>query len=242
MSDIKPYVAAADDKRSQVERMFDGIAPSYDLLNHLLSFGIDRGWRRKAIGLLAESKPQEVLDVATGTADMAIALRKRLACRVVGCDISPKMVEVGKAKVSREGLADAVELCVADSEALPFDSCRFNAATVAFGVRNFANLDKGLGEIARVLRPGGMLVVLEFSTPPGALFRSLYNFYFKNVLPIVGGAVSHDREAYSYLCRSAMAFPSGKDFERHLSAVGLSPLSSSMYTGGIATAYLATKR
>lgn len=242
MSDIKPYVAAADDKRSQVERMFDGIAPSYDLLNHLLSFGIDRGWRRKAIGLLAESKPQEVLDVATGTADMAIALRKRLACRVVGCDISPKMVEVGKAKVSREGLADAVELCVADSEALPFDSCRFDAATVAFGVRNFANLDKGLGEIARVLRPGGMLVVLEFSTPPGALFRSLYNFYFKNVLPIVGGAVSHDREAYSYLCRSAMAFPSGKDFERHLSAVGLSPLSSSMYTGGIATAYLATKR
>lgn len=242
MSDIKPYVAAADDKRSQVERMFDGIAPSYDLLNHLLSFGIDKGWRRKAIGLLAESKPREVLDVATGTADMAIALRKRLGCRVVGCDISPKMVEVGKAKVSREGLADAVELCVADSEALPFDSCRFDAATVAFGVRNFANLDKGLGEIARVLRPGGMLVVLEFSTPPGALFRSLYNFYFQNVLPIVGGAVSHDREAYSYLCRSAMAFPSGKDFERHLSAVGLSPLSSSMYTGGIATAYLATKR
>lgn len=241
MSDIKPYSAEADDKRSQVERMFDGIAPSYDLLNHLLSFGIDRGWRRKAIDLLADGKPGEVLDVATGTADMAIALRKRLGCKVVGCDISPKMVEVGEKKVAREGLAKSVTLCVADSEDLPFDTGRFDAATVAFGVRNFANLDKGLSQMARVLKPGGMLVVLEFSTPPGVLFRSLYNFYFRNILPIVGGAISHDREAYRYLCRSAMAFPSGKDFERHLSAVGLSPLSSSMYTGGIATAYLARK-
>lgn len=240
MSEIKPY-SGADDKRTQVERMFDGIAPSYDLLNHLLSFGVDKGWRRKAISLLADSHPREVLDVATGTADMAIALHRSLGANVVGCDISPKMVEVGVKKVESAGLASSITLRVADSEALPFSSNRFDAITVAFGVRNFANLDKGLSQMCRVLKPGGRLVVLEFSTPPNAIFRGLYNFYFRNILPLIGGAISHDREAYGYLCRSAMAFPSGEDFERHLYAAGLKPVSSTMLTFGIATAYLATK-
>ena len=240
MAEIKPY-NGADSKRAQVERMFGGIAPSYDLLNHVLSFGIDKGWRRKSIDMLADRKPREILDVATGTADMAININKRLACKVVGCDISPKMVEVGARKVKNAGLDKNISLCVAESESLPFSSNRFDAVTVAFGVRNFANLDKGLSQMCRVLKPGGRLVVLEFSTPPNAIFRTLYNFYFRNILPIIGGAISRDRKAYDYLCRSAMAFPSGDDFERQLFAAGLKPISRQMLTLGIATAYLAEK-
>ena len=240
MAEIKPY-SGADDKRAQVERMFDGIAPSYDLLNHILSFGVDKGWRRKSIDLLADRKPREILDVATGTADMAIAIHKRLGCKVLGCDISPKMVEVGVKKIENANLTQDISLCVADSESLPFSSNRFDAVTVAFGVRNFANLDKGLSQMCRVLKPGGRLVVLEFSTPPNALFRTIYNFYFSNILPLIGGAISRDKRAYNYLCRSAMAFPSGEDFERHLYAAGLKPVSRKMLTLGIATAYLAEK-
>lgn len=290
--EIKPY-GDGEGKRAQVERMFDGIARSYDLLNHVLSFGVDKGWRRRAIGLLGDLRQDkekidlekgqnkqgeidlekgqgeqdegidlgkgenrgmdategengdvkigEVLDVATGTGDMAIALHRRLGVKVVGCDISPKMVEVGREKVERLGLGGWIRLEVGDSESLPFESGSFGAVTVAFGVRNFADLDKGLREMGRVLRSGGRLVVLEFSTPRNAVFRGLYNFYFRNILPLVGGAVSHDREAYRYLCRSAMAFPSGEEFEKHLRAAGLRPVSSTLLTCGIATAYLAEK-
>lgn len=290
--EIKPY-GDGEGKRAQVERMFDGIARSYDLLNHVLSFGVDKGWRRRAIGLLGDLRQDkekidlgkgqnkqgeidlekgqgeqdegidlgkgenrgmdategengdvkigEVLDVATGTGDMAIALHRRLGVKVVGCDISPKMVEVGREKVERLGLGGWIRLEVGDSESLPFVSGSFGAVTVAFGVRNFADLDKGLREMGRVLRSGGRLVVLEFSTPRNAVFRGLYNFYFRNILPLVGGAVSHDREAYRYLCRSAMAFPSGEEFEKHLRAAGLRPVSSTLLTCGIATAYLAEK-
>lgn len=291
--EIKPY-GDGEGKRAQVERMFDGIARSYDLLNHVLSFGVDKGWRRRAIGLLGDLRQDkekidlgkgqnkqgeidlekgqgegekiagenggvkdvegenggeelgekmegEVLDVATGTGDMAIALHRRLGVRVVGCDISPKMVEVGREKVERLGLGEWIRLEVGDSESLPFGSGSFGAVTVAFGVRNFADLDKGLREMGRVLRSGGRLVVLEFSTPRNAVFRGLYNFYFRNILPLIGGAVSHDREAYRYLCRSAMAFPSGEEFEKHLRAAGLRPVSSTLLTCGIATAYLAEK-
>ncbi len=240
MSEIKPY-QAADDKRQQVERMFDGIAPSYDLLNHLLSFGVDRGWRTKAINLLADRNPREVLDVATGTADMAIKVHKTLGCSVIGCDISPKMIEVGQKKVNDRGLGDKIELRVADSECLPFSSNRFDAITVAFGVRNFANLEKGLSQMARVLKPGGRIVVLEFSTPPGRIFRALYIFYFRYILPLIGGAISKDKEAYQYLCRSSLAFPCGEEFEQKLEIAGLKPISRTLLTRGIATAYLAMK-
>lgn len=240
MSEIKPY-QESDDKRQQVERMFDGIAPHYDLLNHVLSFGIDRGWRTKTIALLDDRKPKELLDVATGTADMAIKVHKTLNCNVIGCDISPKMIEVGQKKVNDAGLADNVELRVADSESLPFSSNRFDAVTVAFGVRNFQNLEKGLSQMSRVLKPGGRLVVLEFSTPPNAIFRALYNFYFKHILPIIGGAISKDRDAYAYLCRSAMAFPCGEAFEKKLTEAGLKPVKTLPLTFGIATAYLAAK-
>lgn len=221
--------------------MFDGIAPHYDMLNHILSFGIDRGWRAKAIAMLADRKPKEVLDVATGTADMAVKLYDVLHCMVVGCDISSNMVEVGRKKVEQAGLTDFIDLKVADSEALPFSSNRFDAVTVAFGVRNFANLEKGLAQMARVLKPGGRIVVLEFSTPPNPFFRTLYNLYFKYILPLIGGAVSKDRKAYDYLCRSAMAFPSGQAFEAKLTAVGLKPVKTLPLTFGIATAYMAVK-
>lgn len=225
----------------QVERMFDGIAPHYDLLNHVLSFGIDRGWRAKAIGLLADRAPKELLDVATGTADMALKVYDTLHCRVVGCDISSGMVEIGRKKVAEAGLSGFIDLKVADSEDLPFSSNRFDAITVAFGVRNFAHLDKGLAQMARVLKPNGRIVVLEFSTPRNPLFRAVYNFYFKYILPLVGGAVSKDRKAYEYLCRSAMAFPSGADFESRLIQAGLKPVQTLPLTFGIATAYLAVK-
>ena len=240
MSEIKPYMST-DDKRQQVEQMFDGISSSYDLLNHLLSFGIDKGWRRRSINLIADRKLSEVLDVATGTADMAIRACQTLDCKVVGCDISSKMIEIGQQKVDAAGLADRVRLRQADSEKLPFSSNRFDALTVAFGVRNFANLDRGLAEMSRVLKPGGRMVILEFSTPQNVIFRTLYNFYFRHILPFVGGLISNDKDAYRYLCRSAMAFPSGKDFEARLDLVGLRPVSSTPLTFGIATAYLAEK-
>ncbi len=242
MSEIKPYTDDATDKREQVEQMFDGIAPKYDLLNHLLSFGIDKGWRKKAISLLKEKKISELLDVATGTADMAIKAHEMLGCDVVGCDISPKMVEIGTKKVAEAGLDSHITLRVADSESLPFSSNRFDAITVAFGVRNFADLDKGLAQMARVLKPGGRIVVLEFSTPSNVIFRSVYYFYFKYILPFVGGLISHDRKAYAYLCRSSIAFPSGRDFERHLETANLTSVKTVPLTFGIATAYLAEKQ
>lgn len=238
--EVKPY-NTADGKRQQVGRMFDGIARHYDLLNHVLSFGIDKGWRRKSIELLADRKPKDLLDVATGTADMAMAAHRMLGCNVTGCDISEKMIEVGQRKVNDAKLADVITLRVADAEQLPFSSNRFDAATVAFGVRNFQSLSKGLADMARVLKPGGRLVVLEFSTPSNAIFRAVYNFYFRHILPLIGGAVSSDRQAYAYLCQSAMCFPSGKEFEKHLEAAGLKPISSTPLTFGIATVYLASK-
>lgn len=240
MSEIKPY-SAEDGKRKQVERMFDGIAPHYDLLNHVLSFGIDRGWRSKAISMLSDRTPKELLDVATGTADMALKVYDMLHCHVIGCDISSGMVEIGRGKVADAGLSGFIDLMVADSEDLPFSSNRFDAVTVAFGVRNFANLDKGLAQMARVLKPSGRIVVLEFSTPRNPLFRACYNFYFKHILPLIGGAISKDRRAYEYLCRSAMAFPSGQEFEARLIKAGLKPVKTLPLTFGVATAYLAIK-
>lgn len=240
VSEIKPYTAD-DGKRTQVERMFDGIAPHYDLLNHVLSFGIDKGWRTKAIAMIADRKPKELLDVATGTADMALKVHDTLKCKVIGCDISQGMIEIGRKKVADAGLSGFIELKVADSEDLPFSSNRFDAVTVAFGVRNFAHLDKGLAQMARVLKPGGRMVVLEFSTPGNPIFRAVYNFYFKHILPLVGGMISKDRKAYEYLCKSAMAFPSGKDFEERLTKAGLKPVKTLPLTLGIATAYMATK-
>ena len=240
MSEIKPY-SGGDDKRTQVEQMFDGIASKYDVLNHVLSFGIDRGWRTKSISMLSDRKPHGLLDVATGTADFAIEAHRALGCDVLGCDISAEMIELGRAKVAKASLEDKIKLLKADSAQLPFSTNRFDAVSVAFGVRNFADLDRGLKEMARVLKPGGRMVVLEFSTPSNALFRAVYKFYFRYILPLVGGIVSSDMAAYKYLCRSSLAFPSGAAFEEHLVQAGLRPISRQEFTMGISTAYLAQK-
>ncbi len=238
---VKPY-SDRESKKTQVEDMFDTIAPKYDFLNHFLSLGIDKSWRKKAIKMLADMNNPRVLDVATGTGDMAIMAHRILHCPIVGSDLSAGMLDVARQKVADLGLADQIALRQADSEALPFADGEFDAVTVAFGVRNYEDLDKGLADMARVIRKGGRMVVLEFSKPRVFPFRQIYMFYFRHILPRIGGFVSHDRKAYSYLPESVLAFPDGKDFEAHLTSVGLKPLRTRTLTLGIASIYLAEKQ
>lgn len=245
MAEIKPYETEKT-KRQEVEEMFDGIAKHYDLLNHVLSVGIDKSWRRKSVGMLEEAtsqqRLQEILDVATGTGDLAICVQRATGSKVTGTDISSEMLKIAESKVKKEGLEGDISLFTADATKLPFSSNRFDAVTVAFGVRNFGDLDAGLAEMQRVLKPGGLVVILEFSRPSNRLFRVVYDFYFKNILPLIGGAISKDKKAYDYLCRSALAFPCGEEFESHLEGVGFKPIRREEMTFGIATAYLAKKR
>jgi demethylmenaquinone methyltransferase/2-methoxy-6-polyprenyl-1,4-benzoquinol methylase len=232
---VTPY-SGDGSKREQVERMFDAISPRYDLLNRLFSLGIDQGWRRKVVRMVGEEPVEHLLDVATGTADLAI-LGSLKARRVTGADISEGMLKLGREKVARRGLADRITLVQADSEALPFPDGTFDAVTVAFGVRNFEHLEQGVRDMVRVLRPGGRLFVLEFSRPRKAPFRQLFRFYFHRVMPSVGKAISRDSAAYTYLPRSVDAFPEGADFEALLQRAGLTEVRSIPLTGGIATLY-----
>ncbi len=240
-SAVKPY-DADESKKTQVEDMFNTIAPRYDFLNHFLSLGIDKSWRKKAIRTLRDMKDPRLLDVATGTGDMAIMAHRLLGCSVVGTDLSAGMLEVGRKKISELGLADSIELHQADSEALPFADSEFDAVTVAFGVRNYENLDAGLADMARVLRKGGRMVVLEFSKPRAFPFKQLYLFYFRHILPHVGGLISHDKNAYTYLPESVLAFPDGSDFEKHMAKAGLINVRSKTLTLGIATIYTGEKQ
>lgn len=233
---VKPY-AKEGSKREQVEHMFDAIAPRYDLLNRLFSLGVDRAWRRRVLGILREEPVERLLDLATGTADLAL-LCARHARSVVGADISEGMLSHGRTKVARAGLSDRVELVRAASESLPFPDGRFDAVTVAFGVRNFDDLDRGLREMRRVLRPGGRVLVLEFSKARG-LMGALFRLYFHRVMPVVGRWVSGDASAYSYLPRSVDAFPEGPAFEQRLRAAGFDGIASRRLSGGIATLYTA---
>ncbi|MDX1546586.1 MAG: bifunctional demethylmenaquinone methyltransferase/2-methoxy-6-polyprenyl-1,4-benzoquinol methylase UbiE, partial [Rhodothermales bacterium] len=220
-----PPIGEVEGKKEQVEAMFDAIAPRYDLLNRILSLGIDRGWRRQAVALLQDARPRRILDVATGTADLAIEAARRLeAEKVVGVDIAEQMLEVGREKIARMDLADRVTLQRGDAEKLPFSDAQFDAALVAFGVRNFQDLDRGLEEIRRVLRPGGTLVVLEFSQPRAFPIKQLYGLYSRHVLPRVGGALSKDDGAYRYLPASVAAFPAGDDFLARLRLAGYGAL------------------
>jgi len=223
--------------------MFDGISPRYDLLNRLLSLGIDVGWRRVALKMLRRRLSQgKILDVATGTADLALALAKAMpSTEVVGVDISEGMLAIGRRKVAVGGLQSRVELRCADAEQLPYASDSFDAVTVSFGVRNFENLSKGLAELTRVLRPGGTLMVLEFSRPASPLIKGLMRGYNQFVMPAVGGWLSRDRAAYAYLPASVAIFPEGQAFEACLREAGLQPLSQKRLTFGISTVYLATK-
>lgn len=221
--------------------MFDNISGNYDFLNHLLSLGIDKGWRKKAIKLLKPVAPKIMLDVATGTGDFAIQALDLNPSKVIGVDISEGMLDVGRKKMISKGHAGRIEMLSGDSENLPFPDNNFDAVTVGFGVRNFENLEKGLREINRVMKPGAMLVVLEFSRPRSFPFKQIYNLYFKSILPKIGRWVSRDKAAYTYLPESVEAFPDGSDFIKILQETGFKNTACKPLTFGISSIYSAQK-
>jgi demethylmenaquinone methyltransferase/2-methoxy-6-polyprenyl-1,4-benzoquinol methylase len=228
-------------KKEQVADMFDNISARYDFLNRFLSMGIDVGWRKKTVRSVAKLKPQSILDVATGTADLAIELTKTQATEIVGIDISTGMLAVGDVKIKKKNLDHIIRLQTADSENLPFEDNRFDVVTVAFGVRNFENPLKGLQEIRRVLKPGGSLFVLEFSQPQHFPVRQLYFFYFRFILPVWGKIISKDDSAYRYLPDSVRVFPYGKAFLKLMEDAGFGDTSSRQFTFGIASVYQGKK-
>jgi demethylmenaquinone methyltransferase/2-methoxy-6-polyprenyl-1,4-benzoquinol methylase len=241
---ITPYTSPDQEtKTRQVARMFDNIAHSYDLLNHLFSFGIDVLWRKRAVRILKKENPKRIMDMATGTADFAIeAVRMGLSnVHITGVDISQGMLEVGRKKVAKRGYQDVIELMEGDSVSLPFETGHFDAYTVAFGVRNFEQLEAGLSEMLRTLRPGGLGVILEFSKPRKFPMKQLFAFYFKFIMPTIGKLVSKDQSAYAYLPESVQAFPEGQDFLNVLEKVGYVACEAVPLTGGIASIYLAYK-
>lgn len=236
-----PYKNSKQSKKDQVEEMFDNISPKYDLLNHLLSANIDKVWRRKSIKRLQPFQPVHILDIATGTGDFAVAAAKLEKTKITGIDISEGMLDVGRRKIEKKGLSNRIILQKADSENLPFEQSTFDAAIVGFGVRNFESLEKGLAEILRVLKPGGVFIVLEFSKPRKAPFKQLYYFYFTNILPMLGRLISKDSRAYTYLPESVNEFPDGEDFTAVLEKVGFKNGKCFPQTFGIASIYEATK-
>lgn len=238
---VTPYKDSSEKKKQQVEQMFDNIAPKYDFLNHFLSLGIDKLWRKKAIRILSGYKTNLLLDVASGTGDFAIAAAKLKPSKIIGFDISEQMLNVGRAKVQRLGLDHIIEFQKGDSEAMPFDDEHFDAITVAFGVRNFENLENGLKEFVRVLKNDGVAIILEFSKPKYFPMKQLYLFYFFGILPLIGRLVSKDSSAYSYLPESVMAFPDDQKFLTILRNVGFSKASQKRLSFGIATIYIAQK-
>ncbi|MFN7117419.1 MAG: bifunctional demethylmenaquinone methyltransferase/2-methoxy-6-polyprenyl-1,4-benzoquinol methylase UbiE [Saprospiraceae bacterium] len=238
---VKPY-SESGSKKTQVANMFDNIARRYDFLNRLLSLGIDKIWRKKAIDQLKKLQPKYILDVATGTADVALETARRLhPDKSIGLDISAEMLHFGREKVAKQGLAEVIELVQGDSENLSFSDNTFDAITVAFGVRNFENLEKGLSEMNRVLKPGGKLVVLEFSKPRLFPFKQLFQFYFQNILPIIGRWTSQDPRAYKYLFESVQVFPEGEQFLNILQKTGYKSSKCIPLTLGVCSIYTAEK-
>ncbi len=221
--------------------MFNSIAHRYDFLNHFLSAGIDYSWRRKAIRMLGKGHPKKILDVATGTGDLAIEARKIHPEKIVGIDIAEDMLAIGRKKIERKNLKHLITLEKGDSENLQFETGTFDAAMVAFGVRNFENLEKGLSEMHRVLKTDGIILVLEFSKPGKFPVKQLYNFYFRNILPFMGRIISGDASAYTYLPESVGAFPAGEEFLKLLRKVGFNDAKQSVLTFGIATIYVGKK-
>ena len=236
---VTPYNSDAS-KKSQVEDMFDNIAPKYDLLNHVLSMKIDVMWRNTLVKMLKKDQPKEVLDVATGTGDLAIAVQKGTGSKVVGLDLSQQMLNVGVIKIKKLNLDGEISMQKGDAENLPFSDNRFDAVTVAFGVRNFENLNKGLSELRRVVKEGKSIFILEFSKVEGFL-GPLYMFYFKNILPMIGRLVSKDNRAYTYLPDSVNAFPFGEKMKNILLETGFKKVEYKKLSFGIATIYKATK-
>ncbi len=238
---IVPDASSKLNKKEQVAEMFNNIAGKYDFLNHFLSMGIDRGWRRKAVKEVAAINPKKVLDVATGTGDLAIAAVKAGPERIIGIDIAEQMLEVGREKLKARGLDGMIQLQKGDSEALPFEAGAFDVVMCAYGVRNFENLEAGLREMSRVLRPGGKVVILEFSHPKGFPIKQLYQFYFRYILPGLGKLVSKHSSAYTYLPESVRAFPEGKVFCEMLERCGFSKAQARPLTFGITTLYTALR-
>ncbi len=221
--------------------MFNNIAPKYDLLNHLLSAGIDKGWRRKVRRALAGDRPAIILDVATGTGDLAIELAKMPVEKIVGIDIAEDMLKIAEKKAARKGLSHIIALEPGDAENIRYPDNHFDAITVAFGVRNYENLEKGLREMCRVLKPGKKVAILEFSKPASFPMKNLYQFYFNHILPTIGRMVSKDPEAYTYLPQSVAAFPEKDAFMKVLEKAGFKNPTQKRLTFGIATLYLAEK-
>ena len=229
-------------KKAQVAEMFDAIAPGYDFLNRFLSGGIDIYWRKKALNTLATLQPKAILDVATGTGDLAIMAAKRLKPEsIVGIDISPKMLSSGRNKIKKRSLDKTISLIDGDSEAIKFNDNTFDAVTVAFGVRNFEQLETGLREILRVLKPGGKLVVLEFSRPSSPFWKKLYNVYMRHIAPVFAGVLSRNKKAYIYLNESIQAFPEGKDFISIMDKTGFKQTTCKPLTFGICSIYTGEK-
>ena len=240
---VKPYEEGKEEgKKQQISKMFDKIAPHYDFLNRFLSLGIDRTWRKKSIELLKPSNPKIILDVATGTADVAIEMSKQLTPdKIIGIDISSEMLEVGRNKLRKKNLDELIDLRKGDSENLPFEDNTFDAITVSFGVRNFENMEIGLSEMRRVLKDGGQLLVLEFSQPTLFPFKQLFQLYFKYLLPFIGKVTSKDPKAYKYLYDSVQAFPDGEDFVKVLTKLGYKSNQCIPLTLGICSIYLGQK-
>jgi len=238
---VIPYKEKQETKKEQVATMFNNISHKYDFLNHFLSLGIDILWRKKAVRMLAPHQPKKILDIATGTADFAIEALKLNPEEIIGIDISEGMLNVGKEKIKKKGVDNIISLELGDSENLRFETAYFDAYTVAFGVRNFENLEKGLTEMLRVLKPNGTGIILEFSKPRKFPIKQLYNFYFNKILPGIGKMVSKDTAAYTYLPESVYAFPDGEDFVQLLTKIGYTNAKATTLLFGIATIYNASK-
>jgi demethylmenaquinone methyltransferase/2-methoxy-6-polyprenyl-1,4-benzoquinol methylase len=239
--EVKPYGDSNKSKKEEVAQMFDNISAKYDFLNHFLSLGIDKIWRKKAVNMLREINPTKILDIATGTGDFAIQSLSLNPEEVIGVDISEGMLEKGREKMVKRKIDHIVSMRSGDSEDLPFEDNYFDALTVGFGVRNFQNLEVGLAEMLRVVRTGGKLIILEFSKPKRFPVKQYYAFHSKYIIPFFGKTISKDASAYTYLPESVAAFPEGKDFEDILVKLGYKNVGAKLVAGGIATIYFGTK-
>lgn len=239
---VTPYKDSTLGKKEQVTQMFDTISGNYDGLNRVISFGIDVKWRKKVLQLVAAKHPETILDIATGTGDLAILMAKTNAKNIIGLDISAGMLEVGKKKIAEKKFDSVIEMVLGDSESMPFPDNHFDAITVSFGIRNFETLEKGLQEILRVLKPEGIFVILETSVPEKAPFKQGYYLYTKYILPVIGKLFSKDNVAYGYLSESASVFPYGEKLNNILRKIGFIDVVAMPQTFGVATIYSATKK
>lgn len=237
-----PYKDSELGKKEQVAQMFDTISGNYDGLNRVISFGIDIKWRKKVLKIVSACNPKKILDIATGTGDLAILMTGTNAEKITGLDISSGMLEVGRKKIIDKGLSDKIDMVLGDSENIPYEDNTFDAITVAFGVRNFENLEKGLSEILRVLKPNGIFVILETSVPEKTPFKQGYRFYSRHILPLIGKLFSKDNSAYQYLSDSASVFPYGEALNNILRKTGFIDVTALPQTLGVATIYSASKK